>query len=119
VPNFGADHDIVSTQENIRKAGGSLSLSQSVPACNSHTHPKCKDADTAAPEHLTPLWYSGLSQKDSIPACNSSTYPGCLDPKEAKTTGPKGMKPTWHTDDWGRPDLNESLTGASGLTTLN
>ena len=99
----------------MRKAGISVggSLAQSVPACNSHTHPKCKDAETAAPEHLAPLWYSGLAQKGSIPACNSATNPDCKDPENAKTKGPKELKPTWQSDDWGRPDLNDAWAGTS------
>jgi hypothetical protein len=55
------------------------SLVQSVPACNSHTHPACKDAITSAPEHLTPLWKTDVEIDEenliqSDPICNSE---GC------------------------------------------
>lgn len=60
-------------KEEAKKA---LVQAQSVPACNSHTHPACKDAKTAAPEHLGPLWTQAQVQLTarSDPICNSS---GC------------------------------------------
>jgi len=65
----------------------SLAQEESVPACNSHTHPKCKDAITSAPEHLTPLWRtdveldeSNLVQSD--PICNSAECSQYLHPKK-------------------------------------
>jgi len=42
--------------EEKKEEKKALAQSESVPACNSHTHPKCKDAVTSAPEHLAPLW---------------------------------------------------------------
>ena len=55
VPNFGVDHDIITTQNNYRKAGGKLAqlYKQSIPACNSADFPKCrKEAETAADQKL-------------------------------------------------------------------
>ena len=52
VPNFGVDHDIVSTQENMRKQGIALKglvQRKSIPACNSAEFPDCvTNAETAA-----------------------------------------------------------------------
>ena len=52
VPNFGVDHDIITTQNNYRKAGGKLAQKQSIPACNSADFPKCLKAETAADQKL-------------------------------------------------------------------
>jgi hypothetical protein len=54
VPNFGVDHDIVTTQNNFKKAGGKLMQleKQSIPACNSADFPKCLKAETAADQKL-------------------------------------------------------------------
>ena len=63
VPNFGVDHDVITTQNNLKNAEKSLnhnwnlSLAQanhtSIPACNSYTFPNCvKEAETAAPQKL-------------------------------------------------------------------
>ena len=56
VPNFGVDHDIISTQNNLKGAEASrghvwkLMQANSIPACNSADFPKCiKEAETAAP----------------------------------------------------------------------
>merc|ERR1711871_581237 len=46
VPNFGVDHDIITTQNNFKKAGGKLAQKQSIPACNSSDFPKCLKAET-------------------------------------------------------------------------
>jgi hypothetical protein len=37
IPNFGVDHDIITTQKNYRTAGGKLAQLEksSIPACNS------------------------------------------------------------------------------------
>merc|ERR1711934_853330 len=87
IPNFGVDHDIITTQNNYKKAGGKLAQQESVPACNSHTHPGCKDAGTSAPEHLAPLWKTDvqvddLLQLESDPICNSSGCDQYLHPKK-------------------------------------
>jgi hypothetical protein len=132
IPNFGVDHDIITTQNNFKKAGGKLaqvdsipacnsdkgcstntaspwkqrgdpidevpnypaptvvrsatSLAQSVPACNSHTHPGCKNAVTSAPEHLAPLWKTDVEVDEenliqSDPICNSAECSQYLHPK--------------------------------------
>jgi hypothetical protein len=59
VPNFGVDHDIVSTQSNLKNAETSrdhkwvLSQKRSIPACNSSNFPNCvREAETAAPMKL-------------------------------------------------------------------
>jgi len=57
-----------------------------VPACNSHTHPKCKDASTNAPEHLAPLWKTDVELDEenlvqSDPICNSAECSQYLHPK--------------------------------------
>ena len=61
VPNFGVDHDVITTQNNLKNAETSLGHTwklaqqekQSIPACNSYTFPKCvSEAETAAPEKL-------------------------------------------------------------------
>ena len=61
---------------------------------------------------------AGMSLAQSVPACNSHSYPGCVDPENAKTVGPKELKPTWQTDDWGRPNLNESMAGTSKMSLI-
>ena len=106
IPNFGVDHDIITTQNNFRKAGGKLAQKQSIPACNSADFPKCLKAETAADQKLQAdmdkhdkdyfipnfgvdhdiittqnnFRKAGgkLAQKQSIPACNSADFPGCL-----------------------------------------
>jgi hypothetical protein len=102
VPNFGVDHDIVTTQNNYRKAGGKLAQKESIPACNSSTFPGCVagantnspwkqkgDAIDEAPNFPAPTvvktsesaiapFKSGLkalAQNESVPACNSHTHP--------------------------------------------
>merc|ERR1719272_1702960 len=61
VPNFGVDHDIISTKSNLKNAEGklgawvipkALAQAQSIPACNSADFPKCLKAETAAPWKL-------------------------------------------------------------------
>ena len=59
IPNFGVDHDVISTQSNLKNAEASLKHQwklyqmQSIPACNSADFPKCvKEAETAAPQKL-------------------------------------------------------------------
>jgi len=37
-------------------APAAFAQEQSIPACTSLTFPKCKDAKTSAPEHLSRLW---------------------------------------------------------------
>ena len=49
VPNFGVDHDIITTQNNFKKAGGKLMQMRSRPACNSDSG--CK-TETAADQKL-------------------------------------------------------------------
>jgi len=62
---------------------------ESVPACNSHTHPGCKNAITSAPEHLAPLWKTDIQLVDDStlvqddPVCNSSGCTQYLHPKKA------------------------------------
>merc|ERR1711939_448740 len=56
--NFGVDHDIITTQANLKNAEASLKhqwkLAQtgSIPACNSADFPGCLGAETAAPQKL-------------------------------------------------------------------
>jgi len=61
VPNFGVDHDIITTQSNLKNAETSLKHNwklseishQSIPACNSADFPKCvTEAETAAHSKL-------------------------------------------------------------------
>ena len=52
IPNFGVDHDIITTQRNFKNAGGKLVQKQSIPACNSSTFPGCLKAETAAAQKL-------------------------------------------------------------------
>ena len=55
VPNFGVDHDIISTQNNLKNAQAAAAFAQrtSIPACNSADFPKCvKEAETAATQKL-------------------------------------------------------------------
>ena len=52
IPNFGVDHDIITTQNNFKNAGGKLAQKQSIPACNSADFPKCLKAETAADQKL-------------------------------------------------------------------
>jgi len=58
IPNFGVDHDIITTESNLKNAEGTLKHTwklaqmehESIPACNSSVFPKCvKEAETAAP----------------------------------------------------------------------
>ena len=106
IPNFGVDHDIITTQNNYKKAGGKLAQQESIPACNSADFPGCLGAETAADHKLQkdmdkhPKDYfipnfgvdhdiittqnnykkagGKLAQQGSIPACNSADFPGCL-----------------------------------------
>jgi hypothetical protein len=106
IPNFGVDHDIITTQNNFKKAGGKLAQMDSIPACNSADFPKCLKAEAAAPQKLQAdmdkhdkdyfipnfgvdhdiittqnnFKNAGgkLVQKASIPACNSADFPKCL-----------------------------------------
>ena len=63
IPNFGADHDIIATQNNLKNAEKSrnhqwklyqmMNQIDSIPACNSADFPKCvKEAETAAHQKL-------------------------------------------------------------------
>ena len=59
VPNFGVDHDIITTQNNLKNAPKFLKMrkalaqQESIPACNSADFPKCvKEAETAADQKL-------------------------------------------------------------------
>ena len=57
-----------------------------MPACNSHTHPGCKNAVTSAPEHLAPLWKTDVELDEenlvqSDPICNSAECSQYLHPK--------------------------------------
>jgi len=120
IPNFGVDHDIIATQSNYRKAGGKLAQTESIPACNSSTHPGCiAKANTNSPwkqkgdpiddvhnfpaptivktseaAYVKPA-KTGLALAESVPACNSSTHPGC---KSAITSAPEHLTPLWKTD---------------------
>ena len=103
IPNFGVDHEIITTQANYANAGGKLVQQRSIPACN--TDGGCKtetaaaqklqaDMDKHPKDYFIPNFgvdsdikstlknYASaggkLAQKSSIPACNSADFPGCL-----------------------------------------
>ena len=51
VPNFGVDHDIISTQNNLKNAEAkakAFAQIESIPACTSF---ECKKKTMAGPEH--------------------------------------------------------------------
>ena len=58
IPNFGVDHDVITTQSNLKNAEASLkhqwklSQQESIPACNSADFPGCLGAETAADHKL-------------------------------------------------------------------
>ena len=61
VPNFGVNHDIITTKSNLKNAETklgpwvvpkALGQRQSIPACNFAYFPKCLKAETAAPWKL-------------------------------------------------------------------
>jgi hypothetical protein len=106
----GVDHDIITTQNNYRKAGGKLAQVDSIPACNSDKGCKTNTASPwkqrgdpidevpnypapTVPHNLTGP--KSLVQKESVPACNSHTHPKC---KDAKTDAPEHLAPLWKTD---------------------
>lgn len=85
VPNYPAP-TVVTTSESAFTKPKALAQQESVPACNSHTHPKCKNATTEAPEHLAPLWKSDVEIDEenliqSDPICNSAECSQYLHPK--------------------------------------
>jgi len=59
IPNFGLDHDVITTQNNYKKAGGKLAQleHESIPACNSD---KGCATNTASP------WKTGGDAIDDI-----------------------------------------------------
>jgi hypothetical protein len=114
VPNFGVDHDLISTQKNFKAAGGKLALAEkeSVPACNSlgcaknTASPWKQRADPIDEAHNFPAPYATVRTSEaaftkpaalaqSVPACNSHTHPGC---KNALTSAPEHLAPLWKTD---------------------
>ena len=85
VPNYPAP-TVVTTAASAYTKPKSLAQQGSVPACNSHTHPGCKNATTSAPEHLAPLWKTDVEVDEenliqSDPICNSAECSQYLHPK--------------------------------------
>ena len=79
VPNFGVDHDIITTQNNYRKAGGKLAQVDSIPACNSDKG--CK-TNTASP------WKQRGDLIDEVP---NYPAPTVVTTSESAYTKPKSL----------------------------
>jgi len=78
---------VTTSESAFTKPTKALAQQESVPACNSHTHPGCKDAKTNAPEHLAPLWKTDVEIDEenliqSDPICNSAECSQYLHPKK-------------------------------------